>query len=80
MPPGDLRRWVLARRAAAAEEARLAVLERPSTAEAFERGLDLIALATDLHGWPLPEDPPSARQDDLAYARWARLRGRAARS
>jgi hypothetical protein len=34
----------------------------------------MIALASRLHGWPLPELERDRRQDLEAYARWARLR------
>lgn len=70
----DLRKWVSARRTAADTEARLARSERPSPEDALTRGLELIAFAADLHGWPLPEDPECVRKDYAAYERWARLR------
>jgi hypothetical protein len=76
MVPAELRRWVLSRRAAAEEERRLAQAEQPSADEAFDRALDLIALAADLHGWPLPEDATSLAQDHAAYERWSKLRRR----
>lgn len=45
---------------------------------AFRRGLAMIALASRLHGWPLPESERDRRQDQEAYARWSRLRRRLA--
>jgi hypothetical protein len=76
MSAEELRRWVAARQAGARREAELAADERPSPAEAFERALALIELSAEMHGWPLPEDPTSLREDHLAYERWARLRRR----
>jgi hypothetical protein len=77
MSAADLRRWALTRRAAAREEALLAAAERPTPAEAMDRALELIDLAADLHGWPLPQDPTSEEEDLIAYNRWAKLRQRA---
>ena len=43
---------------------------------ALRRGLAMIALASRLHGWPLPESERDRQQDQEAYARWSRLRRR----
>jgi hypothetical protein len=80
MSAAELRRWALTRRAAAREEALLACAERPTPEDAMERALELIALAADLHGWPLPEDATSQHEDRIAYKRWAKLRQRSPRT
>jgi hypothetical protein len=73
--PADIRLWVEQRRLAARREEDEERGKPPSPEEAFARGLGMIALAAQLHGWPLPDD--SSRQQDLeAYDRWARLRTR----
>jgi hypothetical protein len=69
-----LRRWLAGRRAT--EKREWAEVRRAplSPEESWRQALQLIAFAADRHGWPLPDDPLSAREDDLAYARWRRLR------
>jgi len=74
MSDDDLRRWVHDRRAAAAFE-RSEVRSAPTaTTGAIAGALALVALSGRLHGWPIPDDPVSRREDELARARWARLR------
>lgn len=69
----DLRRWVDNWRAAAdreREEARRSgYVDDPIAA-----GLDLIALASYLHGWPIPKDPFQDREDEAEQEAWSRLR------
>jgi hypothetical protein len=68
-----VKRWVAGRQAAAArerEEARSSASPRSAMAVA----LAAIALAGRLHGWPLPEDEATRRDDLRAYQAWARLR------
>jgi hypothetical protein len=72
----DIRRWVEQRRLAARREEDEERGNPPPPEEAFARGLRMIALAAQLHGWPLPEDDSTRQQDLEAYARWARLRVR----
>jgi hypothetical protein len=74
--PADIRRWVEQRRLAERREQQESAGKVPPPAEAFARGLRMIALAGELHGWPLPEDESSRLEDHQAYARWARLRAR----
>lgn len=69
-----LRQWLADRRAAEARERAELRDEHPSPAESFRRALQLIAFASRRYGWPLPGDPRSLREDELAYQRWERLR------
>jgi hypothetical protein len=72
----DLRRWVENQRAA---EARVREEQRrrgPRPQEAIAGALDLTAVAARLHGWPLPEDDVSRREDERLYDCWHRLRQR----
>jgi hypothetical protein len=70
----SLREWLVARRAAEARE-RAERLDTPlSPTESLSQALQLIAFASRLHGWPLPDDPRSLLEDRLAYTRWERLR------
>jgi len=68
-----VRRWVMSRRAAEARE-REENRRAPDGAAAVRFALALIALDGRLHGWPREEDLVSQREDELARARWARLR------
>jgi hypothetical protein len=74
MSNDDLRRWVHDRRAIAALERREARSAPPAPGDAIAFALALVALSGRLHGWPVPDDPVSAREDDLARANWAKLR------
>lgn len=74
--PEEIRRWMAGRRAAEHRERQEHRAVDPQVA--FRRGLAMIALASRLHGWPLPESEADRRQDREAYARWARLRRRLA--
>lgn len=74
MKAEDLRRWVADQRAA---EARIRAEQReqgPQPQEAIASALSLIAIAGSLHGWPMPEDAVSRREDEEMYERWHRLR------
>jgi hypothetical protein len=72
--PEEIRRWIAGRRVA---ERREREEQRPIDPQtAFRRGLAMIALASRLHGWPLPESERDRQQDQEAYARWSRLRRR----
>jgi hypothetical protein len=73
----DVRRWVAARRAAEAREREEARERGPSAPAAIASALALIALAGRLHGWPLPEDEVSRREEARARGAWARLRAAA---
>ena len=74
MQSDDIRRWVVARRAAEARE-RAEAREHPPSAESTIRGaLALVALAGRLHGWPPQEDVDGRRDDARGYERWSRLR------
>ncbi len=70
----DVKRWVAGRQAAAAREREEARSSAASPSSAMAVALALIALAGRLHGWPLPEDEATRRDDLRAYQAWARLR------
>lgn len=74
MKAEDVRRWLGGRRAAAERERREAATAPLPGEAGIARALALIALAGRLHGWPLPEDERSRREDRQAYDAWARLR------
>ena len=74
MIASDIRRWVAAHRAAEERERAEMRAAGPRPAEAIARALGLIAMAGRLHGWPVPEDDVSRREDALMYERWASLR------
>jgi hypothetical protein len=74
MSDDDLRRWVHDRRAAAALERSAARSAPTPVASAIAGALALVALSGRLHGWPIPDDPVSRREDERARASWARLR------
>lgn len=73
MRQDDLRRWVSDQRAAAERE-RAEARGRSFSPDAIEAALDLITLGSDLHGWPMPDDLVTRREDELARERWVRLR------
>lgn len=73
MRPEDLRRWVEDQRAAAERE-RVAARDRGFSRDPIRAGLELIDLVIELHGWPIPEDPVTQREDELAWEQWVRLR------
>lgn len=75
MRPDEIRRWVTARRGAAARE-RAEVRHAGAGADSVGAALALVALTGRLHGWPVPDDPVTAREDAAMYERWARLRRR----
>ena len=62
------------RQAAEAREREEARERGSSPGSAMAVALALIALAGRLHGWPLPEDEATRRDDLRAYQAWARLR------
>lgn len=70
----DLLRWVDSRRAAEQREKLEARQTGPDSAGAIRSALALMALATRLYGWPVPEDPVTLREDALARERWHRVR------
>lgn len=74
--PEEIRRWIAGRRAAERREREEQCAVDPQIA--LRRGLAMIALASRLHGWSLPESETDRRQDREAYARWVRLRRRLA--
>lgn len=73
MHPEDLRRWVADQRAAAERE-RAEVREEGFSPDPIGAGFDLIELAAELYGWPVPEDSVTQREDELVRERWVRLR------
>ena len=72
----NIRRWIKSRRAAEQRERDGRAEDIPSPAGSVARALSLITLAASVHGWPLPSDPVSTREDVQAYERWVRLRTR----
>jgi hypothetical protein len=70
----DLLRWVESRRAAEERERMETRNAGPSSAEAIQGALALVALTVRLHGWPPLEDPVTLREDAQARERWARVR------
>lgn len=71
--PEDLRNWVENWRATAVRE-RQGERLRAMSSGAVRMALDLIAIASWLHGWPIAEDTVRRREDDLGWRRWSRLR------
>jgi hypothetical protein len=71
MRPEDIRRWAEDRKAAELRE-HAALLVGPCLSATA--GLDLILLASQLHGWPLPIEPADAAEDERVWRDWDRLR------
>jgi hypothetical protein len=71
--PEDLRRWVENQRAAQERE-REAARESGYAADPVQAGFDLIDLAAEVLGWPIPEDEVRRRETEHAREQWARLR------
>jgi hypothetical protein len=69
----DVRSWLLARGRAADVERRLA-REAAGKGDSIGLALDLISLVENLHGWPPPSDPVSARENEAVRTTWARIR------
>jgi len=76
MRADDVRRWIAGHEAAAERDRMDARAEGPRPERAIRQALGLIAFAAQLHGWPLPDDVVSRREDERAYETWARLRAR----
>jgi hypothetical protein len=74
MHPEDLLRWVESRRAAEQREKLEARQAGPDTSGAIRSALALVALTRHLHGWPVPEDPVTLRQDAQVRRQWDRVR------
>ena len=71
----DLRRWIAQKRDMERYE-RAAARGRAVVADPIAAALDLIRLAGRLQGWPVADDPVSAREDLEMYDSWVRLRRR----
>jgi hypothetical protein len=74
MNPEDVRRMAMGWQAAeerAREERRKA---GPDAAEAVQGALALMDLFGEMHGWPPPENEARRRDNELARARWVRVR------
>jgi len=70
----DVRRMAMGWQAAegrAREERRKA---GPDAAEAVQGALALMDLFGEMHGWPPPENEARRRDNELARARWVRVR------
>jgi hypothetical protein len=74
MDPRDLRKWLDARRLAAAREREERRGRPPTPGESFARAMSLIALAAETHGWPVKPSPEELEEDRRMYRDWARLR------
>jgi len=74
MDPHELRRWVASRRAAEEREREELRAQGPDPAFAIRSALALADLAESLHGWPVPEDEVSRREDEQARDDWMRVR------
>jgi hypothetical protein len=74
MRADDLRRWIRDRQAGEERERKEARSTPNSPEEAIASALALVALFGRLHGWPIPDDPVSVREDALARTRWSKLR------
>lgn len=74
MDRAEVTRWLASRRAAAERERQEAREAGVEAEEAITAGLALIRLGGELHGWPVPEDPVTRREDEQLYATWVRLR------
>jgi hypothetical protein len=74
MDPDELRRWVASRRAAQAREWEEQRSKGPDSEFAFRSALALVALTGRLHGWPVPEDDVTRREDEKARDSWSRVR------
>jgi hypothetical protein len=72
--PVDIRRWVSDKRAAEAFERASAVDAWGPPEQAVRSALALIRLYGELHAWPAPDDEVTAREDQEAWTRFARLR------
>jgi hypothetical protein len=72
--PNEMRRWLAGRRAAEDRE-KQQLRENPlTTAQSVASALSLFRLMVRLHGWPLPEDPVTRRENAEVNATWQRLR------
>lgn len=71
--PEDLRRWAENHRAAVERE-REEIQGGSYVEDPIKAGLELIALAVRLHGWPIPRDAVVQREDEAKWKAWARLR------
>lgn len=70
----DLRRWAENLRVASERErqevrASGRFIEDPSAA-----ALELIAIAEQMYGWPVPPDLTRQREDEIAWETWTQLR------
>lgn len=72
--PNEFRRWLAGRRAAEEREQQEVRWHPMSTAQAVASALSLFRLTVRLHGWPLPEDPVTRRENAEVQATWQRLR------
>lgn len=74
MDPKEFRRWLAGRQAGEAREREEAWRHPMSTAQAVGAALALVDLAESLHGWPIPQDAVSQRENALVRRTWRRLR------
>lgn len=74
LDPKEFRRWLAGRQAGEAREREEAWRHPMSTAQAVASALSLVRLTVRLHGWPVPEDAVSRRENAEVEATWHRLR------
>jgi hypothetical protein len=74
MDPDELRRWVASRRAVEEREREEQRSNGPNSELSFRHALALVALTGRLHGWPVPEDEVTRREDEKARDSWSRVR------
>jgi hypothetical protein len=74
MNPEDVRRMVAGWQAAEARERAERRKAGPNTAAAVEGALALMDLFGEMHGWPPSENAARRRDNELARARWVRVR------
>lgn len=72
----EVRRWLASRQAGEEREREEARNNPMSPERAFSSALALAALAEHLHGWPIPEDAVTRRENALVRRTWRRLRRR----
>lgn len=74
MNPEDVRRMAAGWQAAGVREREERRKAGPDAAAAVQGALALMDLFGEMHGWPPPENEARRRDNELARARWIRVR------
>jgi hypothetical protein len=74
MNPEDVRRMVVGWQAVEVREREERRKAGPDAAAAVQGALALMDLFGEMHGWPPPENEARRRDNELARARWLRVR------